>query len=101
MELTLYCQYGEELTGDATVMIPCKVPSAKVYRLEGDNSLTDMNAVFEDGNMVFTTGELGTFIVVLPKDCEENTIDDVYYIANKGDRLIYEYLIDMNGEPIG
>ena len=47
-----------------TVRIPCDDPKAKVYRVEEDGSLTDMNAVYEDGFLVFYTDHFSLYAVV-------------------------------------
>lgn len=49
------------------VRIPCDDPNAKVYRVEADGSLTDMNAVFENGYLVFTTNHFSVYIVAEDK----------------------------------
>ena len=56
---------GEEIQpGESvTVKIPCVNKKAKVYHVEADDSLTDMNAVYEDGFMVFTTDRFSVFVV--------------------------------------
>ena len=36
----------------------------KIFRLEEDGTLTDMNAVYENGFMVFTTDHFSTYLVV-------------------------------------
>ena len=50
-----------------TVSIPCSDPTAKVYRVEADNSLTDMNAVYKDGYLVFSADHFSLYIVTAPK----------------------------------
>ena len=53
--------------GEVTVKIP--VPERmvgsllKVYRKEADGSLTDMNAYFADGSMIFTTDHFSKYII--------------------------------------
>ena len=49
-----------------TVSIPCSDPTAKVYRVEDDNSVTDMNAVYKDGYLVFSTDHFSLYIVTAP-----------------------------------
>ena len=46
-----------------TVKIPCDDPDAKVYRQETDGSLTDMNAIYRDGYLVFKTTHFSVYIV--------------------------------------
>ena len=49
--------------GTVTVQIPSTNPIAKVFRVEEDGSLTDMNAVFKDGFLVFTTDHFSLYVV--------------------------------------
>ena len=53
--------------GNVTVKIPCDVEGSKVYRVEYDKSLTDMNAVYENGYLVFTTEHFSLYVVSVPK----------------------------------
>ncbi len=53
--------------GTVTVKIPCDDSNAKVYRVESDNTLTDMNAVYENGYLVFTTEHFSVYIVTVQK----------------------------------
>jgi len=53
--------------GNVTVKIPCDIEGAKVYRVENDNTLTDMNAVYENGYLVFTTDHFSVYVVSVPK----------------------------------
>lgn len=48
---------GEEIqpVDNVTVRIPTNNRFARVYRMEADGTLTDMNARYEDGYLVFTT----------------------------------------------
>ena len=52
--------------GSVTVKIPCSDPEAKIYRVEDDNSLTDMKATYKDGYLVFTTDHFSLYIVAAP-----------------------------------
>ena len=49
--------------GSVTVKIPCDYENAKVYRVEADNTLTDMHAVYKNGFMVFTTNHFSVYVV--------------------------------------
>ena len=49
--------------GTVTVKIPCDDENAKVYRFEDDGTLTDMEAEFVDGFMVFTTEHFSFYVV--------------------------------------
>ena len=46
------------------VQIPCTDENAKVFRKEADGSLTDMNAVYKDGYLVFTTNHFSVYVLV-------------------------------------
>ena len=52
--------------GDATVKIPVSNANSKVYRVETNKTLTDMNASYSDGYMVFTTSHFSVYIVAEP-----------------------------------
>lgn len=49
--------------GGVKVKIPATEQAYKVYRVEEDGTLTDMNAVYEDGFMVFTTEHFSLYVV--------------------------------------
>ena len=61
---------GEEIQPDERVWvrIPVDNPKAKVYRMEENGTLTDMEAVFNDGYLVFTTEHFSLYVVVEPKE---------------------------------
>ncbi len=50
-----------------TIRIPCPEEyhgnNTKVYRVNDDGTFTDMNAIYEDGDMVFEEREPGTYIL--------------------------------------
>ena len=50
-----------------TIEVPCINQNAKVYRVETGGGLTDMNAVYQDGYLVFTTDCFSTYIVAEEK----------------------------------
>ncbi len=56
---------GSELQPDSvvTVKIPAIDETSKVYRMESNGTLTDMNAVYEDGFLVFTTEHFSIYVV--------------------------------------
>ena len=58
-------QDGGEVQPDhvVTVKIPCNDPDAKVYRREADGTLTDMNAEYKDGYLIFKTPHFSTYVV--------------------------------------
>lgn len=62
--------YEESVQPDAPVpvSIPCTNEKTKVYRQEEDGSLTDMNASYEDGYMVFYTDHFSTYILAVPEE---------------------------------
>ena len=53
--------------GSVTVKIPCDNSKAKVYRVESNNSLTDMNADYQAGYLVFSTDHFSVYVVTEPK----------------------------------
>ena len=52
--------------GTAKVKIPTDNENAKVYRIEADGTATDMNAVYENGYLVFTTDHFSVYAVAEP-----------------------------------
>ena len=52
----------------ATVKIPTNNENAKVYRIEDNGTATDMNAVYDNGYMVFTTEHFSLYALVVPND---------------------------------
>ena len=52
----------------ATVKIPTINENAKVYRIEDNGTATDMNAVYDNGYMVFTTDHFSIYALVIPND---------------------------------
>ena len=63
-----------QLNEPATVKIPTTNENAKVYRIETDGTKTDMNAVFDNGYMVFTTEHFSLYALVVPN---VNVIGDI------------------------
>ena len=63
--------------GSVTVKIPCSDPTAKVYRIEADNSLTDMHATYQDGYLVFTTDHFSLYVVAAPDTGKKALLGDV------------------------
>lgn len=57
-----------------TVRIPTDYETARVYRLEDDGTLTDMNAVYADGYLVFTTEHFSLYLVTGPFEAPTNVI---------------------------
>ncbi len=52
--------------GTAKVKIPTDNENAKVYRIEEDGTATDMNAVYENGYLVFVTDHFSVYAVAEP-----------------------------------
>ena len=63
--------------GTVTVKIPCDDETAKVYRFEDDGTLTDMQAVYEDGFMVFTTEHFSYYVITTAVSESEFELGDV------------------------
>jgi len=63
--------------GTVTVKIPCDDETAKVYRFEDDGTLTDMEAEFVDGFMVFTTEHFSYYVVTTTEAESEFETGDV------------------------
>ena len=59
---------GERIQPEGTVIveIPTDYPDASVFRVEEDNTLTDMNAVYEDGYMVFASDHFSNYLLAVP-----------------------------------
>ena len=53
-------------SGTVTVKIPCDNPGGKIYRVESNNSLTNMNAKYENGFLVFEADDLGVYVATSP-----------------------------------
>ena len=51
-------------TSPVTVRIRCDNPNAHVFRREADGSLTDMNARYEDGYLIFEADHFSIYLVV-------------------------------------
>ena len=62
---------------NVTVKIPCADENAKVYRVEADDSLTDMHAAYQDGYLVFTTDHFSIYIVATDAEKPELLLGDV------------------------
>ena len=60
---------GMEIQPDKSVKvrIPAVNENSKVYRVETDGTVTDMNAVYEDGYLVFTTEHFSLYVVASEK----------------------------------
>lgn len=83
--------------GTATVKIPCENKNAKIYRIEDNGTATDMNAVYDNGYMVFSTEHFSLYALVVPND---NVFGDVNGdgVVNAKDRmLLTRYLAKWSG----
>ena len=63
--------------GTVTVKIPTDNENAKVYRVESDGMLTDMNATYVDGFMVFTTDHFSLYVLAVAKSVSAFDLGDV------------------------
>ncbi len=63
--------------GAVTVKIPTDNENAKVYRVEADGTLTDMNATYIDGFMVFTTDHFSLYVLAVAKSTSTFELGDV------------------------
>lgn len=59
--------------GAVTVKIPSNNENSKVYRVEGDKSLTDMHAEYQNGYMVFTTEHFSLYVLAVEDEQESPT----------------------------
>lgn len=50
---------------ETTIKIPTSYKNVKVYYFESDGTLIDTNAVFENGYMIFSTENLGRFVMAV------------------------------------
>lgn len=93
------------------VKIPCDNENAKVYRVENDNSLTDMNAEYENGYLIFETDHFSLYIVAVPETVKIGdvngdgniTIDDVTLVQKSVAELetlteLQKTVADVNGD---
>lgn len=90
---------GETVQPDepATVKIPCDHRNAKVYRIEDDGTANDMNAVNDNGYMVFTTEHFSLYALVVPNDSVTGDVNDDGVINAKDRMLLTRYLAKWSG----
>ena len=94
----------------AMVKIPTDNKNAKVYRIEDDGTKTDMNAVYDNGYMVFTTDHFSFYALVFSN---ENVIGDAngdgevdiqdvtciqMYVAKLGADTVDASVCDLDGD---
>lgn len=97
-EITLQ-KDGEEIQPNGTVTVKIPVPkeidgtACKVYRQESDNTYTDMNAVYQDGYMVFTTDHFSRYVLTEsdPNDTGATANEFEYTVLNDGTVAITKY----------
>ena len=80
-----------------TVKIPCDNSKAKVYRVESDKTLTDMNAVYQDGFMVFTTNHFSVYVVTEPKTVLIGDVNDDGKVNGADSGLLNRYTSGWEG----
>lgn len=56
-----------------TISIPCEDPESKVYRVDVENGLTEMNAIYKDGSMVFSA-DCGNVFLLTVSNSENNKV---------------------------
>ena len=63
-EITLLCENVEvQPDGKVRLSVPALSPKARIYRAETDNSVTDMNAVYQDGCLVFFVDHFSLYVL--------------------------------------
>ncbi len=82
--------------GKVTVRIPCDNESARVYRVEADNSLTDMNAVYDNGYSVFETDHFSKYVLTVPKTIIYGDVDFNGVISIIDATAIQRYLVEYD-----
>ena len=83
--------------GMAEVSIPCKDKNAKVYRVESDNTLTDMQAVYKDGYLKFYTEHFSDYVVASPRKSALGDINNDSEVNAKDRMMLTRYLAKWSG----
>ena len=83
--------------GMAEVSIPCKDKNAKVYRVESDNTLTDMQAVYKDGYLKFYTEHFSDYVVASPRKSVLGDINNDSEVNAKDRMMLTRYLAKWSG----
>ena len=83
--------------GMAEVSIPCKDENAKVYRVESDNTLTDMQAVYKDGYLKFYTEHFSDYVVASPRKSVLGDINNDSEVNAKDRMMLTRYLAKWTG----
>lgn len=100
---------GVEIQPDGVVKvkIPAGSEESKVYRIETDGTVTDMNAVYEDGYLVFVTEHFSLYAVAVEKKASVYELGDVNLdgaVNVKDATTIQKWvagLIELNEEALG
>ena len=90
---------NKELQPNGTVTVKLPMPDGmegnvcKVYRQESDGSYTDMNAVYQDGYMVFTTDHFSRYVLTEsdPNNADITNSDFEYTVLDDGTIAITKY----------
>ena len=83
--------------GMAEVSIPCKDENAKVYRVESDNTLTDMQAVYKDGYLKFYTEHFSDYVVASPRKSALGDVNNDNEVNAKDRMMLTRYLAKWSG----
>ena len=83
--------------GMAEVSIPCKDENAKVYRVESDNTLTDMQAVYKDGYLKFYTEHFSDYVVASPRKSALGDINNDSEVNAKDRMMLTRHLAKWTG----
>ena len=86
-----------QLDEPAMVKIPCDNENAKVYRIEDDGTATDMNAVYNNGYMVFTTDHFSLYVLVIPNDNVFGDVNGDDEVNAKDRMMLTRYLANWSG----
>lgn len=86
-----------QLDEPAMVKIPYDNENAKVYRIEDDGTATDMNAVYNNGYMVFTTDHFSLYVLVIPNDNVFGDVNGDDEVNAKDRMMLTRYLANWSG----
>lgn len=88
----------------ATVKIPTSYKNAKIYEIKDNGTKTDMNALYKDGYLIFSSNQLSSYALAISKS--NFLIGDINQDGNvdiKDATLIQKYLakiVDFNDEQL-
>ena len=80
----------------ATVKIPTSDKNAKIYEIKDDGTKTNMNALYKDGYLIFSTNQLSSYALAISKS--NFLIGDINQDGNvdiKDATLIQMYLVNF------